>query len=112
MTISRKGLADEIDRVNDELAELQTAKREIFDAYREQLKARGKHDTDIKLEIAAIKAAIRQRRALALDPFGVEAHDTLVTQILTEITGKEDDDPSRATRARETDEDTEARVVA
>lgn len=85
MTITRRGLADEIDRLDGQLAEIQTDKAEIYKAYREQLEADGKTKPDIAAEVAVMKAAIRQRQALAKNRDAVIERDAKVEEALAEI---------------------------
>jgi hypothetical protein len=51
----------------------------------------------IKVEVEAIKAAIKRRRAVAKDEFAVEEKEALVDEIFAEITAR----APRATRTRE-----------
>lgn len=83
--MTRKALADAIDDLDEQIADLQRAKGDTYSAYREQLKTTGHAKDAVKLEMEATKAAIRQRRKLAEDASGVEEKDALVDEILTEI---------------------------
>lgn len=85
MTITRRGIADEIDRLDHEISELQRDKAEIFAAYREQLENSGMAKSLMRVEVAALKAAVRQRRALKEDRDAVETKDALTEEILDEI---------------------------
>lgn len=99
MTVTRRGLADEIDRLDEHLAEINSEKAAMYAAYREQLEHDGTAKAEIKAELQALKAAIRKRRALAKDRRTVEDADYLLDEIINEITGG----PSRS-RAREEQE--------
>jgi hypothetical protein len=94
MTLTRRGIADEFDRLDHEVEEANFDKRAILAGYRKQLEATGTPRPQIKIEVEALKAAIRQRRALARDPDGVAATSATVEAILAEISG-----PSRGARA-------------
>jgi hypothetical protein len=96
MSITRKSLADAIDTLDDQIAELQSEKAETFAAYRAQLEHGGAGKSQVKVELAALKAAIRQRRKLTDDREHTEQLDALSDEILCEIaTGT-----VRATRTR------------
>lgn len=87
--LTRKGIADEIDRLDAEISALQTDKAEIFAAYRDQLKA--KHEKEeVALEIASLKAAIRKRQKIVADGDAVTDRDARIDAILVEIGGVED----------------------
>lgn len=73
----RRNLAAEIDRIDAELAALQSDKKEIFAAFRE---AHGKAET--KAAQAAIK---RRQRYRAGKRDEIEEHDALVDEIFAEI---------------------------
>lgn len=107
MTITRRGLADEIDMIDDKIAVLQGSKAGIYKSYREQLDDAGKTKADIAAEIVACKAAIRRRQAIAKDQSAVEAKEELSDEIFIEIsTAKEAGTRNALTRvARETDEE-------
>lgn len=83
--MTRKALADAIDALDDDIKVLQDTKAETYTAYREQLKGQGAGKDAVKLEMVAVKTAIRQRRALTLDATGVEERDSLTDEILNEI---------------------------
>jgi hypothetical protein len=83
--MTRKSLADAIDGYEAEIKLLQDGKAETYAAYREQMKSTGAGKDAVRLEMLAIKTAIRQRRALAEDASGVEERDSLTDEILTEI---------------------------
>jgi hypothetical protein len=100
MTITRRSLADEIDRLDDQLAEIQTDKAEIFKAYRAQLEKDGIAKPEITVEVTSVKAAIRRRRAMADDPLAVENKDALTDAIYAEISGPAQRGTGNATRAR------------
>ncbi len=95
--ISRRSLADEVDSIDQSIADLNESKRELFESYRNQLSAAGALKPAIKIEIEAAKAAIKRRRAVAKDEFAVEEKDALVEEIFHEITAR----APRATRTRE-----------
>ncbi|MDK4703875.1 hypothetical protein PH562_16610 [Rhizobium sp. CNPSo 4062] len=84
--ISRTSLANEIDEYDQQIADMNTGKRDCFDAYRAQLVAGGMDKTNIKTEIEAVKAAIKRRRAAKKDPMAVEEKDALIDEIFEEIT--------------------------
>lgn len=100
MSITRRNLADEIDRLDDKIAELQTDKAEIFKAYRAQLECDGVARPDIAVEVTAIKAAIRRRRSMEDDPRAVENKDALIDAIYVEISGAAQRGMVSATRTR------------
>lgn len=95
MTITRTGLADEIDAIDESIAALNASKSEAYAAYREQMAGEGFDKDNIKLEIIATKAAIKRRRDVAKDQLAVEEKDALTEEIFDEITSP------RATRTRE-----------
>lgn len=98
--MTRKETANAIDAYDAEIKTLQEGKAETYAAYRDQMKAQGIHGDAVKLEMVALKTAIRQRRAIAQDATGVEERDSLTDEILTEIrTGTE-----RATRVHAHDQ--------
>lgn len=75
--ITRRGLAEEIDRLDAEIGALQQDKKAIYAAYRE---ANG------KLECQAAQAAIKRRQKYAEGKREeIEAKDDLVEEIFTEI---------------------------
>jgi hypothetical protein len=83
--LTRKELANAIDAYDAEIKVLQDGKAETYAAYREQLRGQGAGKDSVRLEMVAVKTAIRQRRALAEDATGVEERDSLTDEILTEI---------------------------
>lgn len=85
MTITRRGLFDETELLDNEIAEKQRAKADAFDAYREQLKAAGFAPAAVKDEIAAFKQAKRKLRALQKNADAVMATDALVDEIVAEV---------------------------
>lgn len=89
MTITRRGLADEIDLIDDKIAVLQGSKAGIYKSYREQLDDAGKTKADIAAEIVACKAAIRRRQAIAKDQNAIEAKEELSDKIFIEISKPE-----------------------
>lgn len=84
--ITRKSLADEIDVYDQSIADLNGGKKDCFDAYRDQMVAAGMSKPNIKLEIDAVKAAIKRRRAIEKDQMAVEEKDALVDEVFEEIT--------------------------
>ncbi|RKD69002.1 GIY-YIG nuclease family protein [Rhizobium sp. WW_1] len=99
--ISRTSLANEIDEYDQQIADMNTGKKDCFDAYRAQLVASGMDKANIKTEIEAIKAAIKRRRAAKKDPMAVEEKDALIDEIFEEITTSPR--APRATYARESE---------
>ena len=85
MTITRRGLWTEIDRLDGEIANLQDAKSECFASYREQLLEDGSKKAAVADEIAACKKAFRRLRALADDADAVLEQDALVDEIVAEL---------------------------
>jgi len=85
MTITRRTLHDEIWRLDDELAEIQSAKKAAFDAYREQLEADGQDKRAVRDEIGAFKKAERKFRALEKDADAALELDALVDEIVEEL---------------------------
>lgn len=86
MSLTRTGIADEIDRIDDMLSDLQKDKAEIYHAYREQLDGAGSSKPAITAEIAALKVAIRRRRELKANPDAVADKDARLDEVLDEIT--------------------------
>lgn len=75
---ARRDLADQIDRLDAEIAELQRDKKELFGAYRE---AHG------KVECKAMQVAIRKRQKVNSGQRDeIEEHESLVDAIFVEIT--------------------------
>lgn len=89
MTITRRGLADEIDLIDEQIASLQIDKSEKYKAYRQQLEKADRTKPEIAAEIVACKAAIRRRQAVAKDQNAVEAKEELVDTIFIEISKPE-----------------------
>lgn len=96
--MNRRTLADEIDKLDEQIAELQREKSEFYASYRASLETKGEHKDKIKLELAAVKVAIRHRQKLAKDRDAVEEKDDLAAAILDEITGTPVATRTRATR--------------
>ncbi|QND32148.1 hypothetical protein HB772_07460 [Sinorhizobium meliloti] len=94
--ITRKGLADEIDQIDEAIKAYNESKREAFDAYRDQLIAAGVAKPNVKIEIEAVKAAIRRRRAVRKDEAAEIEKSELIDEIFDEITTV-----ARAPRAHE-----------
>ncbi|RVL05122.1 hypothetical protein CN151_10795 [Sinorhizobium meliloti] len=84
--ITRKGLADEIDQIDEAIKAYNESKREAFDAYRDQLIAAGVAKPNVKIEIEAVKAAIRRRRAVRKDEAAEIEKGELIDKIFDEIT--------------------------
>lgn len=84
--ITRKSLADEIDQYDQQIADMNSGKKDCFDAYRDQLSAAGMAKPNIKIEVEAVKAAIKRRRAAEKDPTALEEKDALTDEIFWEIT--------------------------
>ncbi|RVK56935.1 hypothetical protein CN162_12785 [Sinorhizobium meliloti] len=84
--ITRKGLADEIDQIDEAIKAYNESKREAFDAYRDQLIAAGVAKPNVKIEIEAVKAAIRRRRAIRKDEAAEIEKSELIDEIFDEIT--------------------------
>ena len=103
MTITRHSVADEIDRLDAQISELQTDKRGIYETYRAQMEKDGAAKSAIKVEVEALKLAIRQRRELTKDENVVIERGALVEEILTEIrkVGTKNATRAHARRTRE-----------
>lgn len=84
--ITRKSLADIIDAYDDQISELNKSKRETFDAYRDQMIAERRTKPEIKIEIEAVKAAIKRRREAAKDEHALIEKDELIDEVFHEIT--------------------------
>ncbi|MGU9981518.1 hypothetical protein ACJ4V0_15895 [Phreatobacter sp. HK31-P] len=84
--LSRLQIADAIDAYDAEISVLQSGKLCTFVSYREALKGQGVAADAVRAEVAALKAAIRQRRALANPSPGAEEREALADEILLEIT--------------------------
>lgn len=85
MTINRRGIADEVDRLDEEIAELQRQKRECFAAYSAQLGTQGLDKDQVKLQVVALKAAIKRRRAYRDDEHGAGKREDLIDVVFDEI---------------------------
>jgi hypothetical protein len=93
MTITRKSLADTVDAIDDQIADLQASKRDAYQSYREQLTDLMGKD-EVKVEIEATKVAIKRRRSIREKGEEVIEHkDALADEIFNEISA------SRAPRA-------------
>ncbi|MHA6731774.1 hypothetical protein [Devosia sp. A369] len=102
MSFTRKTLADAIDAYDADIEILQQSKRETFADYREQLAGEGRDKDMVKDEIAAFKAAMKRRRAVAKEGSeAVEDQVALVDVIFDEITAAR---ATRATREENIDE--------
>jgi hypothetical protein len=96
--MTRGQLADEIDGYDEQIAVLQDAKRELYVAYRAQLKRDGYEPAAVRAQVEAFKVAHRKRRAAVKNEQAVEEHDALVDEIYKEISSSR---APRATHARE-----------
>lgn len=85
MTITRRGLFDEIDRLDKQIANLQDAKSECFESYRDQMKDEGRKKPDVSDEITACKKAFRRHRDLDKNADAVLSQDALVDEIVAEL---------------------------
>lgn len=102
MSFTRKTLADAIDAYDADIEILQQSKRETFTEYREQLAEEGRDRDAVKDEIAAFKAAMKRRRAVAKEGNeAVEDQAALVDEIFVEITAAR---APRATRVENIEE--------
>lgn len=97
--MNRRTLADSIDGLDAQITELQREKSEFYAAYREGLEKTGMGKEEIKVELPAVKAAIRQRQRLAKDRDAVEERDDRVSSILVEITHAAKNNAPAATAA-------------
>jgi hypothetical protein len=86
MTITRRGLHEEIERLDSQITDLNSAKAAAFDAYREQLQEAGAQRAEVTDEIAACKMAFRQLRAAKKNPAATADRHALVDEIVAEIT--------------------------
>jgi hypothetical protein len=100
MTLSRKGIADEFDRLDHEVEAANFDKRAIMAGYRKQLENGGMARAQIKIEMEALRIAIRQRRKLARDRDVVTLTDSRAQEILAEITLSQPAGHSAATPSR------------
>jgi len=99
-TVTRRQVADAIDDLDDQLADLQEVKKAVYQNYRAALASRGYGKDAIKAEAATLKLAIRQRRNIEKDPEAAKARRGLFDEILTDITAE----PARGARARSKDD--------
>lgn len=84
--ITRTSLANEIDEYDQQIADMNSGKADCFNAYRQQLADIGMGKPAIKLEIDAVKTAIKRRRAAIKDMAALEEKDALTDEIFDEIT--------------------------
>ena len=82
---ARKECADAIDAYDEEISILNEGKRDTFASYRQRLVEEGHGPDAVKAELAALKAAIKRRRAVAKDSVAVDQHDALTDEVFTEI---------------------------
>lgn len=74
---ARRGLASEIDELDRQIADLQSAKKDAFASYR---------DAYGKAECKAAQVAIRRRQKIAAgEREAMEEHETLVEEVLADI---------------------------
>jgi hypothetical protein len=85
MTITRRGLHEEIEIIDAEIDAANKRKAECFDAYRDQLKAEKRTKGEIKSEIDAFKKAERKLRALKKNEAAALEQDALVDEIVAEL---------------------------
>jgi len=85
MTITRRGLHEEIERQDKIIADANADKATFFKSYREQLEKAGRTKADIKLEIDAFKKAHRKVAALAKNGDAEIERDDLVDEIVAEL---------------------------
>lgn len=78
-------IADIIDAYDDDIAKLQEGKRETFEGLRTELASEGHLSASIKLDVAALKAAIAKRAKRRKDAEGVQERDALVESYLDAI---------------------------
>jgi hypothetical protein len=84
--LTRRQLADAIDEIEADIKALNTAKADLYAAYRADLDQTGMAKDAVKVELAATKAAIAKRRALTGDKADdVRDKDDLADAILAEI---------------------------
>jgi len=81
----RRELADTIDEYDAIIADQNESKRDTFVCYRADLEKEGMAKDAIKLELAALKAAIRKRQKARKDAGAVEEQDALAEEILSQI---------------------------
>jgi hypothetical protein len=95
--MTRSEIADAVDALDADIADLQEAKRNLFASYRAECECEHAMDKDaVKAEIAALKAAIRRRQKAVADPDAEQAVD-LADEIFAEISAP----APRATHVRE-----------
>lgn len=92
-----RDVANIIDEIDQQIACLQESKRETFSDLRSDLEADGHGKASIKLDIAALKAAIAKRAKRRLDAEAVQERDELVESYLDVIEAP----APRATRTHE-----------
>jgi len=78
-------LANAIDEYDRLIAEHNESKAETFTCYRAKLEEEGFTKAEIKLELAAAKAAIRRRQKSMKDPQSFEEKDVLTDEIFEQI---------------------------
>ena len=83
--LRRIALANTVDEYDRLIAEHNESKSETFTVYRSDLEKEGLSKEQIKLELAALKAAIRKRQKAAKDPDAVEAKDALTDEIFEQL---------------------------
>jgi hypothetical protein len=82
--MNRRSLANAIDDLDEQISELNAAKRDAYQTYREDL-AEKMTKGEIKSELESLRIAIRCRREWAKDASKVQERDALVDEILAEI---------------------------
>jgi hypothetical protein len=94
--LTRRNVADAIDELDDQIADINEQKAAAFQNYRASLA--GKLDKEgIRAELSALKTAIRRRRKERKDPTGYRAQLDLFEEIVAEIS---DSQPRARARAR------------
>lgn len=78
-------IADLIDAYDADIAKLQEGKRETFEGLRTELAAEGYASANIKLDVAALKAAIAKRAKRRKDADADQERDALVESYLDAI---------------------------
>lgn len=86
MAFTRKEFANAMDDLDDQIAELNSAKSAFIKEYKLQLEGE-MHKDRAKAELTATRNAITKRRKLRTDRNAVLELDELEDEILTEITG-------------------------
>lgn len=84
-------IADAIDAYEDEIATLQSGKRDTYADLRTELMAQGLSKDAVSVEIAALKSAIALRRKRRTDPEAIDEKEAATAEYLSAI-----DAPSRA----------------